>query len=73
MAVAWWVGLLFIVLDSIFAWWIGRQIKLHQLPWWTIIVFPVFFALMVYLRFIKYDYWMAPIYVVISALAWLKD
>ncbi|KRL85398.1 hypothetical protein [Lacticaseibacillus pantheris] len=73
MAVAWRVGLLFIVLDSIFAWWIGRQIKQHQLPWWTIIVFPILFALMVFLRFTKYDYWMAPIYLVISALAWLKD
>ena len=73
LAIAWRVGLLFIVLNGFFAWWVGRLIKKNQLGWWLVFIFPILFAIMVFLRFAKYDYWFVPIYLVLSLLALAKD
>jgi len=73
LSVAWRVGFLFIVLDGFFAWWLGRTVKNNQLGWWLVLIFPLLFADMVFLRFVKYDYWFVPIYFVLSLLALAKD
>ncbi len=73
LSIAWRVGLLFLILDGAYAWWIGRTIKRNGLGWWWLLIFPLLFAGMVFLRFAKYDYWFVPIYIVMSLLALAKD
>ncbi len=71
--IAWRVGLLFIVINTIFAWWLGRYTKQHKLFWGVILVFPILFAGMVYWRYARYDYWFVLLYAVVSLLALAKD
>lgn len=73
LAVAWRVGLLFLVLNSAYAWWLGRTIKSQRLPWWLMLLFPLLFAGMVLWRYADYSYWFVPVYLVLSLLALAKD
>ncbi|WP_155287229.1 hypothetical protein [Lacticaseibacillus zhaodongensis] len=73
LSVAWRVGLLFIILDGAFAWWIGRHMKKTHLFWALVFIFPILFAAMVFFRFAKYDYWFTAYYLLLSIIAILKD
>lgn len=73
LSIAWRVGLLFIIMDGAFAWWIGRTMKKNKLFWGLVFLFPILFAAMVFLRFAKYDYWFTGYYLILSLIAILKD
>lgn len=67
------VGVLFIGLNMSFAWWVGSRINRGQLRWWTSMILPLLFGLMVALRFAQYNYWFMAIYWVLTMLAATKD
>lgn len=63
------VGVLFLILDTIWAFVIGRLIRHYHLHWWWSLLLPVLFGIMVWFRFAKYDYWFVAIYWVVTMLA----
>ncbi|QVI35975.1 hypothetical protein BVJ53_12030 [Lacticaseibacillus chiayiensis] len=67
------VGVLFILINMLSAWWIGKMIHRHHLGWCWLLVLPVLFTLMVLWRYKWYGYFFPPIYIVLSLLAMAKD
>ncbi|MCI1986057.1 MAG: hypothetical protein LKJ69_04565 [Lactobacillus sp.] len=67
------VGLLFFVVDTLWALWIGHLMRKAHLPWWYSLILPLMFAAMVFLRFAKYNYWFLPIYWLLTMLSWIKN
>lgn len=67
------IGLLFIILDMVWAVWRGRFMRRGELKWWWSLLMPLLFALMVLLRFAHYDYWFVPIYWVLTMLSFTRD
>ncbi|WP_390409354.1 hypothetical protein [Lacticaseibacillus jixiensis] len=72
MSIAWRVGLLFMVINSLWALWVGHLMRRGQLSWYYSLVLPVLFGVMVFLRFAKYNYWFLPIYWLLTMLSWIK-
>jgi hypothetical protein len=67
------VGFLFVIINTVFAWWLGRYVKKNRLFWAVILVFPILFAGMIFWRYAKYDYWFAGLYLITSLMALAKD
>ena len=66
------VGLLFIVINSLWSLWVGRLMRRAHLRWWYSLPLPLLFGLMVVLRFADYNYWFMPIYWLLTMLSWSR-
>ncbi len=64
----WRIGLVFLILNSVVAYQIGRIVKKRQLRQWWLLVFPVVFSIAVVLHYAKYNYLLSLMYLAISFL-----
>ena len=63
----------FFVINLILAWAIGRMMRKYQLRWWVSLIMPILFAVNVWLQYAPYNYWLVPIYLVVTWLVLFKD
>lgn len=68
IAVTWRVGLLFMLVDPIVALWLGRDIAKHHQKWYTMLIFPVIFTIMVVIFYAPYNLWFGLIYLLLTYL-----
>ncbi|MFD1465756.1 hypothetical protein ACFQ4L_06745 [Lapidilactobacillus mulanensis] len=62
---------LFLVIDPLIAFLISWFIRHYQLNFFWLFLFPAAFAISVWWRFAKYNYWLAGIYLVLSLIFYL--
>ncbi|GEL14056.1 hypothetical protein FC15_GL001627 [Lapidilactobacillus concavus DSM 17758] len=62
---------LFLVIDSLVALSISWMIRHWQLSFLWLFLFPVMFAISVWWRLAKYNYWLAGLYLILSLIGYL--
>lgn len=67
------VGLLFILVNMAWALIIGRWLATANLAWWYSLILPGLFTAMVVLRFARYNYFFAVIYLLLTFMARCRD
>lgn len=60
------IGLIFIVINSIIAYLIGKIMYQNQLKWYWMFLFPIVFCILVFFIYADYNYFFAGVYLLLS-------
>jgi hypothetical protein len=69
LSASWRLGLVFLLINGVISWHLGRLSKQLNLSWYWLLWWPLLFCLIVFSRYGNYNYPLALIYLILEILA----
>lgn len=66
----WMVGLFLLIINTLFAVWLGHYLQSRNARWWTLFVFPVLFLIIAFAFLPHYTWYFALFYLGVTYLSW---